>query len=259
MKNSRLINILAVKLELSISETEELLKLILGILSDQLSDNIDVTIEDFGVLSTIKQNEFISDNVETGERYLMPPELLINFEPSSEVSSVFDSELIENFDILFEPDELLKKRVNSAFQHFEPTLINKGVDFPGINVVSIGELAVESEDMSEFESTELEPELEPELKPVLEPEFESAELESESIELEPTEHEHKTEVKVCFVSYSEPDNNTNVKSPPPKKLDPDSGAKTEKKRKLSSIWVPVIGGVAIAVAALFFFNTRSYK
>ncbi len=234
MKNSGLINKIAVKLELSSSEAEDLLNLILDILCDQLTDNTNVSIDGFGVFSTQKQNEFITENVQTGERYLMPPEVIIDFETSTDTQFFFDTETIKDFDLIFEPDDSLKKRVNNAFQHFVPTIINKGVKFPGIEVVRIGEDVVGSETVDESE-----------------PGFDS------DLILEHTELESGTEINTGSVTDNKLVSNITEKLPPPKILEPDSVATAEKKRKSTSIWVPVLGGFAIAVAALFFFNRRT--
>ena len=53
------------------------------IVSSNLQEGKDVTIQGFGVFETKKKMEKIEVNASTGKRILFPPKLLVGFRPSS--------------------------------------------------------------------------------------------------------------------------------------------------------------------------------
>ena len=125
MTQKEFIGKLACKLQLDESKISEVLGAISNILADQILNNNEIKIEDFGIFNTHKYNEYILVDSNTGERFLMPPEVVVSFEPFVDESLELNSQLV---DISFEVDDLLKSKINSAFHNFEPTLINEGVE-----------------------------------------------------------------------------------------------------------------------------------
>lgn len=107
---------------------------ILEAVSAELKLNNPVLIEGFGTLKTDIQSEYILVNPEMKERHLMPPSVKVVFE------SLLDE---KEEDALvyadFIPDESLYKELNIAFMQFEPTLLNDGVQFPGVSEIIAGE------------------------------------------------------------------------------------------------------------------------
>ncbi len=232
MTHKKFIEKLVDKLQWDESKTSEVIEVILNVLTEQLSDNQELLIESFGVFSTYKNQEYILHNHETGESYLMPPEVVVLFEPQLDEFS----EHIHK--IMFESDDLLKNTINSAFQNFEPTLINEGVEFPGIKVIT--------NNKPESEFTEVESEKIIMAEPLMNDEVDvnhvaKAELELES-EVNP---EHLTVAETIQNSES------HTKS----SLQSDKSLRDKSRsRKSSEVLIPILGGVVIVVATLFFFN-----
>jgi nucleoid DNA-binding protein len=210
MTQKELIGKLANKLQWDESNSSDFLETISNILNEQLSENNIISIDNFGTFSTQKYQEYILVDSETGERYLMPPEVVVLFEPYT--GDVFEP-VDHSFNISFEADDSLKGKINSAFQNFEPTLINEGVEFPGIQVVS-----------SQQPKTEIAIPVEP------------------IADAEPT-----PPVETKVVGDKE-----NL-SKPVLQTDIDLRQKSSS-RKSSRVLIPVLGGVAIVMATLFFFN-----
>lgn len=209
MTQKEFIEKLAPKLQWDESKTSEALEVISNILAEQLSENNEVSIENFGVFNTHKNKEYILVDSETKERFLMPPEVVVSFEPFVNESS--SSELISR--ISFEIDDSLKSSINSAFHNFEPTLINEGVEFSGIEVIS-----------TEVPEPEPDFEMDPELQVETEPPL------STGIAKDPEPQP---------IPDMQPERSTRPKP---------------RSRKSSRVLVPVLGGVVIIMATLFFFN-----
>lgn len=118
------------------------------ILIEEVSSGNDVTIDDFGDFEVKKQSEYILLDTESGERKLMPPSVVLDFKPV-------------DGSVGFTLDESLEKELNSAFNNFEPTLLNEGVELEGVEVVVVGQdvedelIDDEPEDIVEEESNEV--------------------------------------------------------------------------------------------------------
>lgn len=234
MKQKEFIGKLAAKLQWDESNISGFIETISNILKEQLSDNHVVTIENLGVFSTHKNQEYILVNHETGERYLMPPEIVVLFEPDADLLQEPAGQV---YQISFEVDDSLKSIINSAFQNFEPTLVNEGVEFPGIPVITTEESEPEIEEPEVEEVPEVkEPEIEPEPE-VEEPETEDfSEADNPLIKAAPEIKETKLEEE-SLTKHAE------------KRLKPKT-----RPRRSSRVMIPVLGGVAIVLATLFFFN-----
>lgn len=198
MTQQELLGKISEKIQTPLEKTNNVLDVILSVITEELLENGLVSIDGFGVFKTQKISEYISLNSKTGERLLMPPSVEIIFEPlltDSVENESADSDNPENANqisesLSFEPELSLKKRVNSAFVNFQPTLLNEGVELKGIDVIS------------------------------------DAEIEEEKVESQIT-----------------------IEDTPPLK----------KRSSKSRSWVPVIGGVAIFVVALFFFIGKAER
>ena len=210
MTQKEFIEKLAAKLQWDESKTSEALEVISNILAGQLSENNEVSIENFGVFNTHKNQEYILVDSETKERFLMPPEVVVSFEPFVNESS--SSELISR--ISFEIDDSLKSSINSAFHNFEPTLINEGVEFSGVEIFSTEDPGDEVEDLSTEGFTEIE----------------ETDVKEEFLIDDPEPHP---------IPDMQPERSTRPKP---------------RSRKSSRVLVPVLGGVVIIMATLFFFN-----
>lgn len=247
---------LAAKLQWDESDTSVFIQTVSNILNEQLADNNMVTIENFGVFSTQKNQEYILLNSETGERYLMPPEVVVLFEPYADQ---YPENAEQVYNISFETDNSLKRTINSAFQNFEPTLIKEGVEFPGIPVITTEEPEPEIEEPEAEEVPEVkEPEIEPE------PEVEVPETEvftkTEDSLIEPdlkivyAENEGHSVIENSLIEPDPEIKETKLKE----KLVTEHTQKRLKpkprSRKSSRVMIPVLGGVAIVLATLFFFN-----
>ena len=198
MTQQELLGKISEKIQTPLEKTNNVLDVILSVITEELLENGLVSIDEFGVFKTQKISEYISLNSKTGERLLMPLSVEIIFEPlltDSVENESADSDNPENANqisesLSFEPELSLKKRVNGAFVNFQPTLLNEGVELKGIAVIS------------------------------------DAEIEEEKVESQIT-----------------------IEDTPPLK----------KRSSKSRSWVPVIGGVAIFVVALFFFIGKAER
>lgn len=150
----------------------------------------------------------------------------------------------ERFLITFNPSEKLHRGVNSYFAHFEPTLLNEGVTFDELTTVTSG--ATTNEPFADNIVTR------PLTSPVM------VEQTAEPVMEEPNTAEPITAEPVVKEAPLEeaplPEEPLQNKPAPPPGHIPLRGQPVEKQRKRSSIWVPIIGGVAIVVAGLFFFH-----
>lgn len=162
----------------------------------------------------------------------------------------------KRFLIDFTPLEKLRRGVNNYFAHFEPTPLNEGVTFNELPVVKMGEeQLVESNDnllvrplatptvqiAEQVSATEALPEVEevpspPEPDVPLEP--------SEPVDPDPPQKNDSNELAESLRQQPDTTRQRVV----------ERSRKIKRGQKRISIWVPIIGGVAIVVAGLFFFN-----
>lgn len=214
MTQQELLGIVAEKIQASVEKTTDVLDVILRILSEELIENGIVDIDDFGIFRAQKRSEYISLNSKTGERLLMPPAIVIVFEPyfnDNTSKGVINAEAL-----CFEPDITLRNSLNSAFINFEPTVLNEGVELPSIEVISdAGELSQTSALLEDYISN-----------------ASHSTTEESDIALQENEKIHLT---------------------------PSSDPPIKKRSRNSRIWMPILGGVAITLAALFFFNGTSQE
>ena len=162
----------------------------------------------------------------------------------------------KRFLIDFTPSDKLRRGANSYFAHFEPTLLNEGVTFNELPVVKMGEeQLVESNDnllvrplatptvqiAEQVSATEALPEVKVTPGPV-EPDV-PKEL-SEPVDPDPPQKNVTNELAESLRQQPDTTRQRVV----------ERSRKVKRGQKRSSIWVPIIGGVAIVVAGLFFFN-----
>lgn len=262
------------------SDTTKAVEAFLDTIVEELMAGNRVDIGGFGLFQARKHSEYILVDGETNERYLMPPSLEIIFEAAMVTSDHVSAQDV----MLFFPDESLEKEANSPFALFEPTLINEEVQFPGILEVYADERKDENTEMQQAVIEE-EPEKAPEEKPENEgvrtseaeipraviPEAEIPEEEvpgAEILEEEVPEAEilgaEIPGAKILEVEVPEAVSTGKPKKDTEKSIEnepvPKAAVSVKKRKKRSSIWMPVIGGVAIALAVLFFFKaTRTEK
>lgn len=266
------------------SDTTKAVEAFLDTIVEELMAGNRVDIGGFGLFQARKHSEYILVDGETNERYLMPPSLEIIFEAAMVTSDHVSAQDV----MLFFPDESLEKEANSPFALFEPTLINEEVQFPGILEVYADERKDENTEMQQAVIEE-EPEKAPEEKPENEgvrtseaeipraviPEAEIPEEEvpgAEILEEEVPEAEiPEAEIlgaeipgaKILEVEVPEAVSTGKPKKDTEKSIEnepvPKAAVSVKKRKKRSSIWMPVIGGVAIALAVLFFSRPREPK
>ena len=286
MTQQELLGIVAEKIQSSVEKTTDILEVILIILSEELVQNGAVYIDDFGVFKTQKRSEYVSLNSETGERILMPPAVEIVFESFLNVS--IDADLEDagiaktdtantttytstdntnaNNDnnvkrdcsskvLFFEPDLSLRNSVNSAFVNFEPTVLNEGIELTGIEVISdvkemlenstLKDVSGQEDELSSVDSAASEtPSDAVYNKEVLSPNVPSDHDSTEGYEVE------SVIPKQIVIQEDEKAHHT-VNGVP---STIDSAPPIKQRFSNSRIWVPIMGGVAITLAALFFFN-----
>ena len=162
----------------------------------------------------------------------------------------------KRFLIDFTPSEKLRRGVNSYFAHFEPTPLNEGFTFTELPVVKMGEeqLAESSDNLlvrplatptvqiaEQVSATEALPEVEEVPSP---PEPDVPMEPSEPVDPDPPQKNVTNELAESLRQQPDTTRQRVV----------ERSRKVKRGQKRSSIWVPIIGGVAIVVAGLFFFN-----
>ncbi|MDD3333205.1 MAG: hypothetical protein PHY68_03330 [Proteiniphilum sp.] len=161
-----------------------------------------------------------------------------------------DNGEVESFRIHFTPSDSLQKSVNSFFAHFEPSLLNEGVMFDELATVNIGEEKLDDLSENLVMRALPAPVLLTEV-PVVESE---PEISGETSILDAVNQEQMIpEPEISESVTAEPPTPVERESNPP----PESSLRrppTHKSGKRSSIWIPIIGGVAIVIAGLFFFH-----
>ena len=216
-------------------KTSGIIETIIEVVSIELKMNNPVAIDDFGTLKTDIQPEYILVNPETKERLLMPPAVEIIFEAFSQEN---DESLLSYAG--FTPDEVFYNEVNNSFSQFEPTPLNEDSQFPGIPEIVAGDFEEES-DVIEL------PDL-PEESDVIE----LPDLPGESVVEDETPEVPPEKIQYEKIPHQEfPTPLTPVFPPGPRSR---SRRERRSNKRVSSVWIPIAGGVAIVVASLFFFK-----
>lgn len=265
MTHEELVAGVAKRLEWPEEKISDIIRAILEVVSAELKMNNTVVIDDFGTLKTDIQPEYILVDTETGDRYLMPPAMEVIFESLFQESE--DSTLLPAF---FTLDEVLYNEINNSFSQFEPTLLNEGVQFPGIPEIVVGKQETEDEtpELSlsvnlqsekdteygipgeEMESVEFKEEMESVESVEFEVTAEEAEIVDPPEITEPSEitEPEKISGRIELFARVEP---VDAKESPPGSR---SHRQMRNNKRTSSIWIPIAGGIAIVMASLFFFK-----
>lgn len=149
MIREELVEKVAKRLEWSQEKTSDIIDTITNIIKAELKINNPVNIDDFGVFETEIQPEYILVDPESHDRYLMPPSVDVVLKTVSQQDKGGYS-----FNAGFSADETLYTDVNSSFSSFEPSLLNKGVQFPGIIEIIAEDPKEENVDESVIEHEE---------------------------------------------------------------------------------------------------------
>ncbi len=256
MTHRELIAEMARRLGLSPSKVSDLLDATVCELNKKLSENTRIIIPHFGVFETRKRSEHISVNPQTQQRYLVPPSIVVTFKPASGIkeqletvlpnvsgteSEAFLKALFELIPETLSEDETVKIENFGTFklvplQARESVDVNSGekIEVPAHNRLSFFPAAALKElvnkPFSHFESILL-----------------NEGVVFEGVEEVVEEEEGKTELT---------EEKPAVKTEPyPEVFRPDrtASANARKRSKIPPVWIPVLGGVAIALAGLFFF------
>lgn len=117
-------------LEWTEEKTAGIIDVIRDVIGAELKMNNPVAIDEFGTLKAEVYPEYILVIPETKERFLMPPSVEVVFNSLFRVDYA-NPLLIADFTV----DDLLYNELNSSFSQFEPTLLNEGVQFPGVTEI----------------------------------------------------------------------------------------------------------------------------
>ncbi|NLI71318.1 MAG: HU family DNA-binding protein [Bacteroidales bacterium] len=82
MNNKELITSVAMKMNITKSETQELLDSFLECCISQLKEGNSIGFQSFGVFDVVKRVERVSVHPSTKKRSLIPPKLVLNFKQS---------------------------------------------------------------------------------------------------------------------------------------------------------------------------------
>lgn len=85
MNNKEFINKLANESGYSVEDTQKLVRSVLASMVKQLEGGKTVAINGFGAFEVKKRLERVMVSPSTGERFLVPPKLVLNFKPTSSI------------------------------------------------------------------------------------------------------------------------------------------------------------------------------
>ncbi len=217
-------------------KTSKIIDTFLEIVRDELKMNNPVVFDDFAVLNTDIQPEYIRVDREKNERYLIPPTVTVVLETIFPESEEDVLPLVD-----FVPDENLYNEINGSFSQFEPTLLNEDMQFPGISEIIVGELETD-EESAKLQYSQKKESLLSEYIYELIKEEDTKVLESSG---------QKTLVEGSIIKKKI----ETTEFPPPK----HSPRRLLRNRKTSPIWIPIAGGIVIIMASLFFFKGNKNK
>jgi hypothetical protein len=150
----------------------------------------------------------------------------------------------------FTPDETLRNSVNIFFSNFEPSLLSEGVTFDTLPEVIAGETGEEEYIFNHIQKMVSLPR-----QQIPEPETQAAEITA----AEDTNPEDTIDPEESLESVSPL---TNILSESLRHLSPEPRLsdrtthheRVRKRKKPTTIWIPILGGMAIILAGLFFFR-----
>lgn len=215
-----------------------------------LSDLIDLLAEQAGI-PTSEAEGFLRTLFDTITETLFKDEVvkikdfgtfkltLIQARESIDVNSGEKIEIPAHNRLSFSPATTLKEIVNKPFSHFETVLLDEGVTFEGV------------EEVIEVDENE-----EVEIQPVQVPESaEKIEIEEQPISSEEPEVIVEKAIEVSTeIPAVEADSYQEVF-----RSDKTLLSKPKQRTKIPSVWIPILGGVAIAWASFFFLSMESRK
>lgn len=269
MTQLELLGIVTEKIQTSVEIASDVLEVILNVISEELSETGTVYIDDFGVFKTQMRSEYISLNNKTGEQFLMPPEIEITFESllNYPAEASFDEAVsdtqgdLNSYGLLFEPNLTLRNSVNSAFINFTPTLLNEGVELSGIELITDAQEVFEISTIEDVPAQEYFP-VEEDV-PAEEDTLDSITPVTYEVISDPNvpldaelavDPNHKGGPEIESVKQEQITSQKDAKV-----FTTIKGAPPIKQRNNNKILVPLVGGVAITLAALFFFNSTSKR
>lgn len=83
---------LSQRLQWTQARTSDVLDATVVLMNEKLSDETQISIQNFGVFETRKKSERISVNPQTQQRYLVPPKIVAVFKPASGIKDQFRNE-----------------------------------------------------------------------------------------------------------------------------------------------------------------------
>jgi len=219
-------------------EAGRLLKEWIAVVSDSLSEKEQLEVQGFGLfrISQIREND-TTEQLETG------------------IDAV-----TRFYRIDFTPAERLKNGVNSFFAHFEPSLLNEGVTFDALPEVITGE---SGSDVNDANQIEIIVTTKPDLTTVAAEPMEelpgitnvlTLSLQHTSPRLDSYSRVDESKRQIQTTESHQP--TSSEKGRVPTSRHPDG---VRKRSKSTAIWIPILGGAAIILAGLFFFNTTTGK
>lgn len=241
MTHKELISEMAQRLGFTQSKVSDLLDAAVSVLSEKLSENVPVLIQNFGVFETGKRAEHISVNLQTQQRHLVPPSIEVNFKPASDIK--------EQPETFLNPADLLANQANIPNAESEAFL------------KSLFDLITEtlSEDeeikIKDFGTFRLIPIQERERGNVNSLDFVPAAALKELVN-KPFSH-FETILLNEGVTFEGVEEVVEGKTRPTAPITPITPitptTEPVQRTKIPPVWIPILGGVAIALASLFFF------
>lgn len=219
-------------------DAERLLKEWIAVITDTLPEKEQVEVPGFGLFSfsPIREN----DTVEQMEKGVDP--------------------VTRYYRVGFTPAETLKNGVNSFFAHFEPSLLSEGVTFDALPEVITGESGDEVDDTNQIEIIVT---TKPDLPTIAaEPVEEAPEITNVlSLSLQhaspkPNSYSGAVESIRQIQTPKSHRPTSPEQTPVTRSLQPE---RVRKRSKSTTIWIPILGGAAIILAGLFFFNAATEK
>ena len=92
MTHKDLISQLSQRSQWTQSKTSDVLDVAVALMNEKLSEETQISIQNFGVFETRKKSERVSVNPQTQQRYLVPPKIVAVFKPASGMKGQFKNE-----------------------------------------------------------------------------------------------------------------------------------------------------------------------
>lgn len=216
--------------EFTATEAEEFLKALFDLIFETLINGEQLKIKDLGTFKLTRVKARESVDVNTGNKIEIP----------------------EHSRVTFSPATALRELVNKPFSHFESVLLNEGVTFDEIPSFEPDENEQDDDIQEQIPEKEAAPKSTVDkIAETIQMAADELETDSDSDSIEKSEIKEEPPVTASQIESLQKSDNEILATERSKE-------QIEKKdSRRSAIWIPLLGGIAIAAASFFFSSTNT--